>query len=446
MDQYLAAIKATKDFNVFIEVFEKEALDKAKALDAKIQKGEGVGRLCGMVVSIKDVLCVKGKEVTAASKMLKGFESLFTATAIQRLLDEDAIIIGRVHCDEFAMGSSNENSVYGPVKNPIAPNLVPGGSSGGSAAAVALDTCDISIGSDTGGSVRQPAAFCGVKGFKPSYGRISRYGLIAYASSFDQIGILGKDTDAMRMVLQVMEGADDWDATCIDFPNSPSSFDKETKIAWMPDLVNHPGMDPDIKKETLDAIHAIKAAGYQVEEVEFPYIDYVIPTYYILTTGEASTNLSRYDGIRYGYHHQGADSLEALYTGNRTEGFGKEVKRRIMLGTFVLSAGHYDAYFGKAQKVRGLLKRKMEEILSEYPVIISPVSPVRPWQIGEKLTDPVSVYLADIYTVLANLCGIPAISIPLNKAESPFAALQLMGPKGADHNLLALSEKWEAIL
>jgi aspartyl-tRNA(Asn)/glutamyl-tRNA(Gln) amidotransferase subunit A len=446
VEAYLDAIEKTSDYNVFLEVYPTEALNKAKALDERLKKGQKTGKLTGMIVSVKDVLCQKGKRVEAASAMLKDFKSLFTATAIQRLLDEDAIIIGRVNCDEFAMGSSNENSVYGPVKNPIAPNLVPGGSSGASAASVNLDTCTISIGSDTGGSVRQPAAFCGVKGFKPSYGRISRHGLIAYASSFDQIGILGKDDTAIKLALEVMEGSDEWDATCTDFEKFLYKQEAALKLAWMPNLVHHPGMDPAIKEETLAAIQKIKAAGYQVEEVEFPYIDFVIPTYYILTTGEASTNLSRYDGIRYGHHVANPSELDTLYKQNRSEGFGKEVKRRIMLGTFVLSAGQYDAFFGKAQRVRGLLKNKMETIFEEYQVVIGPVSPVRPWRIGEKLADPVAVYLSDIYTVLANLCGMPAMSIPLNIADSPFASLQLMGPRGSDFDLLALSEELSSVV
>lgn len=446
VEGFLSAIEESSDNNVYLEVYRSEALEKAGKIDEKIGNGVKTGKLTGMVVSVKDVLCLKGKKVSAASNMLVDFESLFTATAIQRLVDEDAIIIGRVNCDEFAMGSSNENSAYGPVKNPIAPNLVPGGSSGASAAAVALHTCTISIGSDTGGSVRQPAAFCGVSGFKPSYGRISRYGLIAYASSFDQIGILGKDADAIRLALEVMEGSDKWDATCTDFPRHVFKKEKTVKFAWMPELVNHAGLDPEIKAEFVNAIQKMKAAGYQVEDVDFPYIDYVIPTYYILTTGEASTNLSRYDGIRYGHQTENADSLEALYCKNRSEGFGKEVKRRIMLGTFVLSAGQYDAFFGKAQRVRGLLKNKMEEIMQDYDVVLSPVSPVRPWRIGEKLSDPVSVYLSDMYTVMANLCGMPALSMPLKFADSPFASIQLMGPRGSDFDLLALSEDLKQIV
>ncbi|MEZ5055758.1 MAG: Asp-tRNA(Asn)/Glu-tRNA(Gln) amidotransferase subunit GatA [Saprospiraceae bacterium] len=431
---YLEQIASTSDLNIYVRVFEKEAIEKASALDDKIQNGEPVGKLAGLVLSVKDVICIEGQEVSAASKMLEGFQSLFTATALQRLLDEDAIVIGMVNCDEFAMGSANENSVFGPVKNPLDPERIPGGSSGGSAAAVAADTCLISLGSDTGGSVRQPASFCGVSGFKPSYGRISRYGLIAYASSFDQIGVIGNSPDDIYKVLQIMEGEDEMDATSTAFMNYTPS--KEKIIGWIPEIMNHPGLDPDIKNESDLVMEKLKDEGYELKSFDFPLLDYIIPTYYIMTAGESSSNLSRYDGVRYGHQTKENVNLENFYRKSRAEGFGSEVKRRIMMGTFVLSAGFYDQYFGKAQKVRRMIKEAMENIFMECDYIICPVSPVRPWKIGEKIEDPVSVYLSDIYTVIANLAGVPAISIPLKSMSSPYASIQLLGPKGSDHYLL----------
>lgn len=446
VEQYLQKIEETQELNAYIEVFEEEARATAKALDAKYNaKPENCGRLFGMVISIKDVLCFKDHKVTAASKILEGFESIYSATAIQRLVDEDAIIIGRVNCDQFAMGSSNENSIYGPVKNAANPEKVPGGSSGGSAVAVQANTCLASIGTDTGGSVRQPAAFCGIIGMKPTYGRISRYGLLAFASSFDQIGVLTKSVSDAALLIEVMAGPDQYDATVSHQPVSYYSkkleFVGKAKIAYFDSALNHPSLDPEIKKASFDLIHQLQSQGHQVESVNFEYLDFIIPAYYVLTTAEASSNLSRYDGIRYGYRSDNSNSLEETYKKSRTEGFSEEVKRRIMLGTFVLSSGYYDAYYTKAQKIRRLIKEKTEEIFQKFDFICMPTTPATAWSIGEMSDDPVEMYLADIYTVQANMAGIPAISLPLGTHQNgmPFG-IQMMAAQFQESSLFAFSQ------
>ena len=387
---YLSRIEATKQLNIYVEVYAEKARQQAVALDKKIQNTpEDLGRLFGLVVSLKDVICQEGYGVTAASKILEGFTSLYSATAVERLLAEDAIIIGRVNCDQFAMGSSNENSIYGPVRNAADPERVPGGSSGGSAVAVQADTCMLSLGSDTGGSVRQPAAFCGIVGMKPSYGRISRYGLLAYASSFDQIGILAHHVTDVARVLEVIAGPDEYDATVSQREVEPYcellDFGRSARIAYFDTAIEHSSMDPQIAQRTQQFIEDLRQAGHQVEAVDFNYLDYIIPAYYVLTTAEASSNLSRYDGIRYGYRHPEAKDLLETYQKSRTEGFSDEVKRRILLGTFVLSAGYYDAYYTKAQKVRRLIQERTREIFTDYDFILMPVSPTTAWKMGEKI-------------------------------------------------------------
>ncbi|MEM6321111.1 MAG: Asp-tRNA(Asn)/Glu-tRNA(Gln) amidotransferase subunit GatA [Bacteroidota bacterium] len=445
VDYYLDRINATEQLNVYIEVFTEEAMERAKALDAKYQADpSSVGRLFGMVLSIKDVLCYKGHQVTAGAKILEGFHSLFTATGIERLLAEDAIIIGRVNCDQFAMGSTNENSHYGPTKNGLNPNKIPGGSSGASAVSVQIDTCLISLGTDTGGSVRQPAAFCGIVGFKPTYGRVSRYGLLAYGSSFDQIGVLANSIEDIALTLELMAGPDEFDSTASSQPvpsySQTLNFDKKAKIAYFPTAVNHESLDADVKQQTLDLVAQLQAEGHTVEGVDFDYLDYIIPAYYVLTTAEASSNLSRYDGIRYGYRSPNATNLEETYTMSRTEGFSTEVKRRIMLGTFVLSAGYYDAYYGKAQKVRRLIADKTAEIFEQYDFILMPTAPGPAWDIGAVNDDPVAMYLADIFTVQANMVGIPAISIPLGMSNGMPTGVQLMANKFEEVKLLAFAQ------
>ncbi|MFQ5445857.1 MAG: Asp-tRNA(Asn)/Glu-tRNA(Gln) amidotransferase subunit GatA [Saprospiraceae bacterium] len=448
VEQCLSNIAASSELNVYVEVFAEEALSRAKELDEKYrQDPASVGKLFGMIVSIKDVICYEGHRVTAGSKILEGFTSLFSATAVERLLVEDAIIIGRVNCDEFAMGSTTESSCYGPTRNAADPARVPGGSSGGSAVAVQAGTCLVSLGSDTGGSVRQPAAFCGVVGFKPGYGRISRHGLLAYASSFDQIGILANSIEDVVATLKVMAGPDKFDATCsaqLPLRTGANNGEKQEfrtmKIAYFDAALSHPNLDEGIKKLTFDFIGKLKAAGHEAEPVEFEYLDYIIPAYYVLTTAEASSNLSRYDGIRFGHRTADAKDIHEVYKKSRTEGFGTEVKRRIMLGTFVLSAGYYDAYYAKAQKVRRLIAERTTEILENYDFILMPASPTPAWEIGKMADDPVAMYLADIFTVQANMCGLPAISIPIgNHASGLPVGAQFMAAKFDEARLLAFS-------
>ena len=445
---YLHQIVANKKLNAFTEVFTSGALEKARLLDEKRKNGEPLKKLHGVVIVIKDVLCYKDHAVTASSKILEGFKSLYTATAVQRLLDEDAIIIGTSNCDEFAMGSSNENSVYGPVLNALDNTKVPGGSSGGSAVAVQAGLCMVSLGSDTGGSVRQPADFCGILGLKPTYGRISRYGLIAYASSFDQIGIFGNNVDDIALMLEIMSGPDEYDSTAMNNGQwtigneQRDQSAKKYKIAYFKEALHHSSLDKEIKEKILTLVETLKLNGHTVTEIDFDLLDYVVPAYYVLTTAEASSNLSRYDGIRYGWQSKGnIKELTEFYKHTRSEGFGKEVQRRIMLGTFVLSSGYYDAYFSKAQQVRRLLNDKTEAIFTDFDAVIMPTSPTTAFSIGDKTSDPVAMYLADIFTVFANLTGIPGISVPLFKHSNgmPFG-LQIMTKKTDELTLLQMAD------
>jgi aspartyl-tRNA(Asn)/glutamyl-tRNA(Gln) amidotransferase subunit A len=440
---YLKRIKEHSHLNAFLEVFEAESLERAKEIDAKV-KGASAGRLAGMVIGIKDNICYKGHRVSASSRILENFESLFSATAVERLLEEDAIIIGRLNCDEFAMGSTNENSAYGAVLNPLNTQHVPGGSSGGSAAAVAADLCLAALGSDTGGSIRQPASFCGLVGYKPTYSMVSRWGLIAYASSFDQIGPLTHSVTDAAIITEVIAGADEFDSTCTS--RAIPSFDlkpiKKARIGYLKSTLESPALDREIKQHLLNQIEQLRAQGHEVEAVDFPYLDYVVPTYYVLTTAEASSNLSRYDGIHFGYRSPQATDIPSTYEKSRTEGFGTEVKRRIMLGTFVLSAGYYDAYYTKAQKVRRLLSNKTLEIFERCDFILSPTSPHTALQIDQKYDDPTQLYLEDIFTVHANIVGCPAISLPTGVHSNglPYG-IQLMAPAFKDDQLLAFSHQ-----
>jgi aspartyl-tRNA(Asn)/glutamyl-tRNA(Gln) amidotransferase subunit A len=444
---YLQKIKAANKLNAFIEVFPDEALEKAKQLDNSRKKGLPLKKLHGIVIAIKDVLCYKGHKISAASNILYNFTSVYSASAIERLLEEDAIIIGRTNCDEFAMGSTNENSFYGKVLNALDETKVPGGSSGGSAVAAQADLCMVALGSDTGGSVRQPADFCGIIGMKPTYGRISRYGLIAYASSFDQIGIFGKNISDIAKVLEIISGHDEYDSTVSQKQVQPYSSllneNKKYRFSYFKEVLEHPGIDDEIANSIKNFIEQLEKDGYEVKPVEFNLLEYIVPAYYVLTTAEASSNLSRYDGVRYGYRTSEPNlEINEFYKRTRSEGFGKEVKRRIMLGTFVLSAGYYDAYYTKAQKVRRLLSEKIKNIFSEFDFIIMPTSPTTAFKIGEKMNDPVAMYLADIYTVLANLVGVPAISLPLFKHSNgmPFG-LQILANKFHEIPLLQVSNQ-----
>lgn len=451
VNYYLQKINNNQQLNAFTHVYSEEALQKAAILDAEMlltAKLKGV--LHGVIIANKDVICYKDHLVTAASKILEGFVSVYSATAIEKLLDAGAIIIGSCNCDEFAMGSTNENSIYGNVLNALDISKVPGGSSGGSAVAVQAGMCMVSLGSDTGGSVRQPADFCGIVGLKPTYGRISRYGLIAYASSFDQIGIFANNIEDIAITLQTISGPDEYDSTVIEetlitdnnvLALYPNSTDKKYKIAYFKEALQHPSLDTEIKEAISRTIEDLKTNGHTVEVVPFELLEYIVPAYYVLTTAEASSNLNRYDGVRFGHRTRvPVEDLTEFYKRNRSEGFGKEVKRRILLGTFVLSAGYFDAYFTKAQQVRKMLVDNIMQIFSEYDAIILPTSPTTAFTFGENSDDPIAMYLADIYTVFANLTGLPAISIPLYKHSNtlPFG-LQVLTNKMDEVTLLQLS-------
>ncbi len=444
VDQYLQNIEEQKDLNVFISLFDNEARERASEIDEKIKNGTA-GKLAGAVITVKDVISVKDKLLTCGSKMLSNFTTVYSATVINRLLKEDAIIIGKVNCDEFAMGSSNENSFFGPVKNPIDKTRVPGGSSGASAVSVAANMCLMSLGSETGGSIRQPASFCGITGLKVTYGRISRFGLVAFASSFDSIGIFGNNNSDIGLMLEVIAGHDDRDSTSSETEVGNYSVQSENKLEAVKTTIGfakeyfEEGLNEEIKTGVLAKIEVLRNKGFKIKEISLPHTKYVIQTYYILTSAEASSNLSRFDGVRYGYRSDESAVLEDMYVNSRSEGFGEEVKRRIMLGTYVLSAGYYDAYYRKAQKVRRLIMNDFENAFNEVDFIISPTTPDTAFRLGEKIEDPLSMYLNDIYTASVNLAGIPAISIPSGKDRNgmPFG-IQVMGRKFDEEGLLRI--------
>lgn len=440
---YLEQIEKNKDLNAFLEVFTESALDQARQVDQKLASGKA-GRLAGMVIGLKDNICYKGHAVSASSKILGGFESLYSATVVERLLAEDAIIIGRLNCDEFAMGSSNENSAFGPVKNNLRPTHVPGGSSGGSAVSVSAGLCTVALGSDTGGSIRQPASFTGTIGFKPTYGRVSRYGLIAYASSFDQIGPFANNLEDTVLVMEVMAGKDPKDATS---SSKPLGFSTEIpvigkkKIAYLKEALENESVDPEVRTMMENTIADLRAKGHTVEGVSFPYLEYLVPTYYVLTTAEASSNLSRFDGVHYGYQSPKAKGVEETYTLSRSEGFGTEVKRRIMAGTFVLSHGYYDAYYTKGMKVRRVLKNKTKEIFSQFDLLILPTTPSTAFEFGS-INDPIQMYLQDIFTVHANLTGNPAIAIPNGMHSNGLPlSLQIMADDFNEETIFSLANQ-----
>jgi aspartyl-tRNA(Asn)/glutamyl-tRNA(Gln) amidotransferase subunit A len=440
----LALAGQKKHLNIFLETFNDSALLQAKAVDEKIKAGTA-GKLAGVIVALKDNICFKGHKVSASSKILENFTSLYNATVVERLLAEDAIIIGRTNCDEFAMGSSNENSAYGNVLNPHNEKTVPGGSSGGAASAVAAGLAHVALGSDTGGSIRQPASFCGVVGLKPTYGRVSRWGLIAYASSFDQIGPLTKTVDDAALVLEVIAGKDEFDSTVSSKPveeySKKTTLNKKLKIAYLKECLESEGLDKEIKTNIEAKLNKLKAEGHTVEGVDFPYLEFLVPTYYVLTTAEASSNLARFGGVPYGYRSKNATDLESTFKKSRSEGFGKEVKRRIMLGTFVLSAGYYDAYYAKGQQVRRIVRDKTLEILKTYDVIVTPSTPGVAFEHGKNSEDPIKMYLEDIFTVQANIAGVPAISVPagVNSQNMPFG-IQLMARPFEEDLMLAAAK------
>lgn len=433
-----------RHLNAFLELFDEEALARADALDLEVQAGT-LRKLSGVVVGIKDNICYQGHQVSAASRILEGFQSLYSATVVERLLENGAIILGRLNCDEFAMGSSNENSAYGPVLNPWNTSCVPGGSSGGSAAAVAMGACHLSLGTDTGGSVRQPAAYCGVVGMKPTYGRISRHGIIAFASSFDQVGVLGHTVEDVALLTSCIAGMDGMDSTCTAPQGenlAPEPQGKTYKIAYAPGWMNHPSLHPSLHQHLEAFLQRCVEQGHTLVPVEIEEIDYAIPVYYILATAEASSNLSRYAGMHYGKRDDHADSLESTLKLSRSSGFGPEVQRRIMLGTFVLSEGYYDAYYGKAQKVRRLLKERFERIMQECDVFAMPTTLGPAFPLGSKSSDPLAMYLEDQFTVLANLVGLPAISVPTGTDEHGMPlAIQMMGGAFEDALMFEIADR-----
>jgi len=435
---YLDRIKAfNADYNAFLEVYDKEAIELAKQIDIKLSKGIA-GKLAGLVVGIKDLLCYENHHSSAGSKILDSFKSTFNATVVQRLLDEDAIIIGRQNCDEFGMGSTNENSAFGPVLNFKDKNKVSGGSSGGSAVAVQADLCQVSLGTDTGGSVRMPASFCGISGLKPTYGKVSRWGLIAYASSFDTIGPMAKNVEDIALVLGVIAGEDGQDSTLFE---KKVKYTRTNKIAYIKEVVEHKSLQKEIREAFFLQIEKLKQMGYEVEAVDFPYLEQLLPTYYVLTTAEASSNLSRFDGVKFGYRTSHPKDLMEMYKKSRAEGFGEEVKRRIMIGTFVLSADYYDAFYTKAQKVRRLIKDFTDEMLNSYDFVISPTTSTTAYSIGEKTLDPIQMFLGDLFTVQANVTGLPALSIPMGEDASQMPmGFQIMGKAFDEESILNLGK------
>ncbi len=443
---HLQRIEQYARLNAFARVYAEEALQQADYIDQKIRSGNA-GKLAGLVAGIKDNIVYKNHPAQAASKILQGFTSPYSATAVQRLVDEDAIIIGHQNCDEFGMGSSSEHSVYGAVHNGIDEQRSAGGSSGGSAVAVQMDMCRVSLGSDTGGSVRQPASFCGIIGLKPTYGRISRHGLIAYGSSLDCIGILGNSAEDIALVLEVIAGADEYDPTASQCPVAAYSKmltpekRKTWRFAYFPEIIESAGLQPEVKDSFIRMLELIRQRCMEVQPVHFPLFDYLLPTYYLIASAEASSNLSRYDGVRYGFRSHDTTDIESLYKKTRTEGFGNEVKRRIMLGNFVLTSDYFDAYYTKAQRVRRLIHDETLKILKDFDFIVTPTAPTAAFKLGQKETDPVQRYLADLFSVQANVAGIPAISVPCGKDQTGMPiGLQLMGRAFEEEKLLQAAQ------
>ncbi len=418
VEHYLNRIEANQDFNAFVAIFPEEARQRAREIDDKLRK-KTAGQLAGMIIAIKDVLAIRGKAVTCGSHILANFIAPYDAAVIKRLLAEDAIIIGKTNMDEFAMGSSNENSYFGPVKNPHDKTRIPGGSSGGSAVAVAAGLAQVALGTDTGGSIRQPAAMCGVIGMKPTYGRVSRFGLVAFASSLDQIGPFARTVKDTAQLLTIIAGHDPQDSTSAALPVPDYFAEIDTgvsglKIAYAKEYFAE-GIAMEVKQAIERVLKLLEQGGAQVSEVSLPHSEYAIATYYIIADAEASSNLARYDGARYGYRAAEADDLAEMYEISRSQGFGEEVKRRIMLGTYVLSAGYYEAYYRKAQKVRTLIKQDFDRVFAQYNCLIAPTTPTTAFKLGEKVDDPLQMYLSDIYTISVNLAGINGLALPCGK-------------------------------
>lgn len=431
----------------FVTVTEDKALEQARRVDRKIKEREKLGPLAGIPVAVKDNMCTDGIRTTCSSKILYNYVPPYNATVVKRLEEAEAVIIGKTNMDEFAMGSSCENSAFFPTCNPWSLDRVPGGSSGGSAAAVAADETILALGSDTGGSIRLPAAFCGIVGMKPTYGAVSRYGLIAFASSLDQIGPMVKDVQDCALLMNIICGHDPMDSTSVayDVPDYTSFLGqdiKDLKIGLPREYIGE-GIDYQIKDTILKAAESLSSLGALVEETSLPHSEYALPAYYIIAPAEASSNLARYDGVRYGYRAEGAEDVVEMFKKTRSEGFGPEVKRRIMLGTYALSAGYYDAYYNKALQVRTLIKRDFDEAFKQFDVLMSPTNPIPPFKRGEKVDDPLQMYMADICTQSINLAGIPAISVPAGFVDGLPVGLQLMGKPFAEGTLIKVAYAFE---
>jgi aspartyl-tRNA(Asn)/glutamyl-tRNA(Gln) amidotransferase subunit A len=447
-----AAKSLNEELNAFLQIDREGALRRAEALDddgeAYSQESSRGAGLRGIPVAIKDNICVRGMQATCGSRILAGYHPPYDATVIGRLLGAGAVIIGKTNCDEFAMGSSNENSAYGPVRNPWDTERVPGGSSGGSAAAVAARVVPAALGSETGGSVRQPAALCGIVGLKPTYGRVSRYGLVAFGSSLDQVSVFGLTVRDAAVITACIAGRDERDATTAEVPVPDYAAElsggaRGARIG-VPRALFGEGLDPDVRVRVEAAIDAYRELGAEIVDVELPHANYSIAVYYIIATAEASSNLARYDGVRYGYRTEDPEDLREMYKRTREEGFGAEVKRRIMLGTYVLSSGYYDAYYLKAQQVRTLIKRDFLEAFGRCDAVLTPTSPTPAFRLGEKTDDPLSMYLSDIYTCMANLAGVPGISVPCGLSTQGLpVGFQLMGPHWGESTLFRLAHAYE---
>lgn len=432
----------------FVSLRKEKALEEAKIIDEKIAKGEKVGALAGVPVSIKDNMVSLNDPSASCSKILDGYIGIYDATVVTKLKEADAIIIGKTNMDEFAMGGSTKTSYYKLTKNPWDTSKVPGGSSGGAASSIASQQCFISLGSDTGGSIRQPASFCGVVGLKPTYGRVSRYGLMAFASSLDQIGPLAKNVEDIALAMNVIAGYDDYDGTVknIPVPDYTKFLGKDIKGVkiGVPKEYFVDGMNENVKAIMMDALEKLKEAGAELVDVSLPHTKYALPTYYILAPAEASSNLARFDGIRYGYRSKNAKDFNDLYVKSRSEGFGSEVKRRIMIGTYVLSAGFYDAYFKKAQKARALIKADFDKVFETVDMIFTPVAPTPAFSLDAVKT-PLELYLEDIFTLSANLAGVPGLSIPAGMTEGLPVGIQLLGKHFDEGNLIAVGSAFEKI-
>jgi aspartyl-tRNA(Asn)/glutamyl-tRNA(Gln) amidotransferase subunit A len=449
-DRIAAVDPAANDgIKSFLSLTRERALTQAARIDAAVKAGEPLGPLAGVPVAVKDVLAMQGEVSTAGSKILAGYKPPYDATTVAKLEAAGAIILGKLNCDEFAMGSSNENSAYGPVRNPRAMDRVPGGSSGGSAAAVAAGLCVASLGTDTGGSIRQPAAFCGVVGVLPTYGRVSRYGLIAFASSLDRVGPFTRSVADAAVMLEVLAGPDAMDATASSQPVASYAADTAKDVAGLrigvPEEYFGEGLNPEIRAAIERVLDQLRAAGCTIHKVSLPHTRYAVPTYYVLATAEASSNLSRFDGVRFGLRAQNSTTLSAMFRNTRDEGFGAEVKRRILLGTYVLSAGYYDAYYRKAQQVRTLLTRDFVDAFSQVDAIVAPVTPTPAFKLGEKTDDPLQMYLEDIYSVAASLAGICGLSVPCGETQAGLPiGVQVLGKHFDETTMLRVGAAIEA--